>query len=280
MILKRKSIDYDGETIIEKVILKPPFRIKQLFSNHSCFIYTKGVSQNIISGYTKNTINSDEAVVLSCGSYLLDWIQTYKSNNESVEVFALHFYPHLIKKIYENNIPVRSVSNGAIRINKNELITQFIDSLEFYFNNPDIITNEIIELKIRELIALLIQVEPSGKIDQIIFENYTGIEVNFKRIIEANLYSNISIEEYAFLANLSLSQFKLKFNQLFNESPRKHINRRRIEKGKVLIENTDLNIGEIAQEVGYDDQNYFTRLFKKKEGLTPLDYKKLKKTTK
>jgi AraC-like DNA-binding protein len=277
MILKRKSIDYDGETIIEKVILKPPFRIKQLFSNHSCFIYTRGVNQNIISGYTKDIINSDEAVVLSCGSYLIDWIQNNKSHNETVEVFALHFYPSLIKKIYENNIPVRLVSNGTVRINKNELITQFIDSLEFYFNNSDIITNEIIELKIRELIALLIQVEPSEKIDQIIFENYKGIELNLKRIIEANLYSNISIEEYAFLANLSLSQFKLKFNQLFNESPRKHINRRRIEKSKVLIENTELNIGEIAQEVGYYDQNYFTRLFKKKEGLTPLEYKKLKK---
>jgi AraC family transcriptional regulator, exoenzyme S synthesis regulatory protein ExsA len=280
MILKRKSIDYDGETIIEKIILKPPFRIKQLFSNHSCFIYTSGVNQNIISGYTKDIINSDEAVVLSCGSYLIDWIQNNKNHNETVEVFALHFYPSLIKKIYENNIPVRPVSNGAVRINKNELITQFIDSLEFYFNNSDIITNEIIELKIRELIALLIQVETSEKIDQIIFENYKGIELNLKRIIEANLYSNISIEEYAFLANLSLSQFKLKFNQLFNESPRKHINRRRIEKSKILIENTDLNIGEIAQEVGYDDQNYFTRLFKKKEGLTPLDYKKLKKTAK
>jgi|TARA_B110000902_G_scaffold224244_1_gene261566 hypothetical protein len=98
MILKRKSIDYDGETIIEKVTLKPPFRIKQLFSNHSCFIYTRGVNQNIISGYTKDVINSDEAVVLSCGSYLIDWIQNNKSNNETIEVFALHFLPQCDKK--------------------------------------------------------------------------------------------------------------------------------------------------------------------------------------
>jgi AraC-like DNA-binding protein len=280
MILKRKSIDYDGKPIIEKVILKPPFRIKELFSNHSCFIYTKGISQNIISSYTKDVISSNEAVVLSCGSYLLDWIQTNKGNNESIEVFALHFYPNLIKKIYEKDTPVASISNGAIKINKNELIAQFIDSLEFYFNNPDIITNEIIELKIRELLALLVQVEPSAKIDQIIFENYTGIEVNLRRIIEANLYNNISLEEYAFLANLSLSQFKVKFNQLFNESPRKYINQKRIEKSKVLIENTELNIGEVAQEVGYDDQNYFSRLFKRKEGYTPLNYKNLKKNAK
>jgi AraC-like DNA-binding protein len=280
MILKRKSIDYDGKPIIEKVILKPPFRIKELFSNHSCFIYTKGISQNIITSYTKDVISSNEAVVLSCGSYLLDWIQTNKGNNESIEVFALHFYPNLIKKIYEKDTPVASISNGAIKINKNELIAQFIDSLEFYFNNPDIITNEIIELKIRELLALLVQVEPSAKIDQIIFENYTGIEVNLRRIIEANLYNNISLEEYAFLANLSLSQFKVKFNQLFNESPRKYINQKRIEKSKVLIENTELNIGEVAQEVGYDDQNYFSRLFKRKEGYTPLNYKNLKKNAK
>ena len=92
----------EGEVeVIEKIILKPPFRIKQLFSNHSCFIYTSGVNQNIISGYTKDIINSDEAVVLSCGSYLIDWIQNKLNINDNHSKFSAEEKKNILRKLNE-----------------------------------------------------------------------------------------------------------------------------------------------------------------------------------
>jgi branched-chain amino acid transport system substrate-binding protein len=47
----------------------------------------------------------------------------------------------------------------------------------------------------------------------------------------------------------------------------------RIDKAKTLLRNNDVSIGAIAQEVGYRDQCYFTRIFKKRTGFTPKDYR-------
>lgn len=48
----------------------------------------------------------------------------------------------------------------------------------------------------------------------------------------------------------------------------------RLKKSKELIETTDLPIGEISKMVGIEDQNYFSRLFKRKYGVSPMNYKK------
>jgi two-component system response regulator YesN len=48
----------------------------------------------------------------------------------------------------------------------------------------------------------------------------------------------------------------------------------RIEEAKYLLENTPLNTTLIAFEVGYSDQSYFCKVFKKIEGISPYDYKK------
>ena len=47
----------------------------------------------------------------------------------------------------------------------------------------------------------------------------------------------------------------------------------RIRVAKRLIKNSDLSIKEISFEIGYTDPNYFTRVFKKYEGLTATEYR-------
>ncbi|MBP3742789.1 MAG: helix-turn-helix transcriptional regulator, partial [Treponema sp.] len=50
---------------------------------------------------------------------------------------------------------------------------------------------------------------------------------------------------------------------------------KRLEKARQLLESTDLSIKEITAEVGYNDQNYFSRIFKNKYGLSPKEYRKV-----
>lgn len=47
----------------------------------------------------------------------------------------------------------------------------------------------------------------------------------------------------------------------------------RIRNGKQLLEESELSIKEISYKIGYSDPNYFSRLFKKIEGVTPTEYK-------
>lgn len=60
-------------------------------------------------------------------------------------------------------------------------------------------------------------------------------------------------------------------------SPISYINRYRIEKAAVLLENTGQSVTEIAMNVGFEDANYFSRTFKKYMGVQPKEYK-LQKT--
>ena len=46
-----------------------------------------------------------------------------------------------------------------------------------------------------------------------------------------------------------------------------------MEKAKQLLNNKELSVKEICLEVGYNDPNYFSRLFKKQEGITPTDFR-------
>ena len=51
---------------------------------------------------------------------------------------------------------------------------------------------------------------------------------------------------------------------------------KRLEKSRQLLSETNLSIKEITAEIGYNDQNYFSRIFKSKYGLSPKEYRKVK----
>jgi AraC-like DNA-binding protein len=50
--------------------------------------------------------------------------------------------------------------------------------------------------------------------------------------------------------------------------------RLKIDRARTLLHTTDLSVYEISKHLGYDDQSYFSRLFKKHSGVSPRDYKK------
>lgn len=66
------------------------------------------------------------------------------------------------------------------------------------------------------------------------------------------------------------------FKKATGQSPVMYINRYRVEKAGVLLKNTELSITEIAMNVGFDNANYFARIFRKHMGMNPREYAKQK----
>ena len=64
------------------------------------------------------------------------------------------------------------------------------------------------------------------------------------------------------------------FSAQYGESITAYIARIRIEKAIELMKSGSQNLEAISFEVGYDDYNYFSRVFKKKTGLRPTEYRK------
>ncbi|AXT52570.1 AraC family transcriptional regulator [Aquimarina sp. BL5] len=275
MILERLTFEYDDKILIEKVKIGTPFRYEAIFENSGCFIYFKDRAPKLLSAEQNVQVNSQEAVLLKCGNHFLDMLK--QTNDEEVEVMVVHLYPEVLKKIYSNELP-KIIQQGDCNIQSKvvvskEVISRFIESLEFYFQNPVLINNDLLELKIKELVLLLIQSENVCSIQELISDLYSTRSVHIKKVIELHHYSNLSLDELAKLCNLSLSSFKREFKKVFNDSPNNYITDQKLKRAKELLSITEMPVGEIAFGVGFNDPLYFTRIFKKKVGKSPTEYR-------
>ena len=92
--------------------------------------------------------------------------------------------------------------------------------------------------------------------------------------IDQNFIGRISAREVAKSAGLSLSRALHLFKEETGMSFSQYINKLRIDYGKYLLLNTDINIADLASEVGFYDQSHFTKNFKKMERMTPSSFRK------
>jgi AraC-like DNA-binding protein len=91
--------------------------------------------------------------------------------------------------------------------------------------------------------------------------------------IHGNFNQPVSIKQLAGIEYLSVSRYCYVFNQIKNMSPQNYIIMLRLNNACELLHQTDLQIKDIAVAVGYCDQRYFNRIFKKRLGITPGEYR-------
>lgn len=275
MIIERKTFSYKEKVIIEKVLISAPYRYEAIFHNEGCFIQIRGAGTKLLSVEDSLLIENQEAVLMKCGTYFLDFIN--KIAGDTVEVLAIHLYPDILKQIYSTELPAliekRAYAGKSTVIANESVISRYIESLEFYFQNPALVNDDLLELKIKELVLLLVQTKNAASILELVTDLYSSRNINIKNIIDLHKHSNLSIEELAALCSLSLSAFKRAFKKIYNDNPTHYFINEKLRKAKELLTISDLSIGEIAYESGFNDPLYFTRLFGKKEGVTPSNYR-------
>lgn len=88
-----------------------------------------------------------------------------------------------------------------------------------------------------------------------------------------NFQKNLTIELISSFFYINASYFSHLFHQRTGEKFVDFLNRARIEKSKELLRTTDRKMYQIARAVGYDNVKYFFRVFKKREGITPEQYR-------
>ncbi len=93
--------------------------------------------------------------------------------------------------------------------------------------------------------------------------------------VEENLSCDISLETAADFVGVSSFYLSKLFKEEKGETFINFISDKRLEKSRQLLSETNLSIKEITAEVGYNDQNYFSRIFKSKYGLSPKEYRKV-----
>jgi len=277
-IKAQQQFELFGKKIFEKVIIKPPFKIVAEMQHQACFYYVIKGWATTATPTQKIHTKTNEGLLLQCGTYVNEYIAS-SSTDELCEAIGIHFHPDVIKMIYDKELPNFLVGLGKVEPLKyeeyrnNSLLVSYIESLQFYFDNPAMVSEELIKLKLKELILLLVKTNNVEAISKLFGRLFTPYEYSFKETIETNIFNNYSIEEIASLANMSLSSFKREFQKHYNTSPAKYIRKRKLEKASKLLTATSLRITEIALDCGFADLAHFSKCFQKEYGHSPTDYR-------
>ena len=95
-----------------------------------------------------------------------------------------------------------------------------------------------------------------------------------KNYIENHLCENLSLEKVASKLYLSPGYFSRLFKQKTGQTFSDYLSSQRIDRAKILLSTSDLQVSEVAKQVGYAEPNSFTRLFKSKTGISPSQYRR------
>lgn len=278
MLVDYKKIELFGRLFIQKVVLKPPFEFAFPVAEQACFLY-------MLSGEMQYQFDDEQVHIPTNYSLFLNCINSGNrihntDLNANGELVIVTFHPDILKKIYEKELPQllqqprNMLSNQASeKINNDFLIQKYIEGLLFYFENPSLINDDILILKLKEIILLLSQTRNAETIQVVLSQLFSPANYTFKQIIEAHLFQQVSVEELARKTNLSVSSFKREFAKLYNDTPANYIKTQRLEKAATLLLASDSRITDIAFDCGFNDLANFTKSFHDKYGTTPTQYR-------
>ncbi len=278
MILEHKSLELFGKHLFEKAIVKPPLKLPNPMANEACFIFVIEGSSSVLSPTEMVQIKSQEAVLLKCGNYLGRIHISEEDSN--YHTMVIHLLPEVLKEIYRNEIPsfLKEGNNDKVTtelpvIKGNALLIKYIDSILFYFENPSLATEELLVLKIKELFLLLMHTKNAPDVKRILSKLFSPQSYSIRETVDSHLYDDISVTELALLSNHSLSSFKRKFKEIYNESTASYLKKKKLEKAADLIIGSTKNISKICYDSGFNDLAHFSRSFKAKYKMSPTEYR-------
>ncbi|HRO47465.1 AraC family transcriptional regulator [Agriterribacter sp.] len=203
-----------------------------------------------------------------------------KDDLEGWEVIAFYFGDDFLRQVfreYRQYLPLKNLPSPPIdmliEINVNEITRAFFYGMIPYFTQKIPPSESLLELKFKELLFNVF----SDPLNANFLAYINSIDDQYKtplwQIMEANYTFNLSIDEFARIAQRSVATFKREFYAYYHTTPGKWLTEKRLEYAKLLLETSKKNVGEIAYASGFENLTHFSRTFKQKYLLSPLQYR-------
>lgn len=159
--------------------------------------------------------------------------------------------------------------------NDNE-VSELINKIIRICSSSDTIKNVFADLNLKELLIRLLQ---SQHLQQVALEkndNHNKSRQHFVlHYIHEHLSEKIGVDALSRKAYLSRNIFFKWFKEQFGITPLEYINKERVKMAKQMLSYANANIHTVSSQCGFSDVNYFIRVFKKAEGITPGAYQVL-----
>jgi AraC family transcriptional regulator of arabinose operon len=196
----------------------------------------------------------------------------YKSSDVNPwSIYWVHFSGVNADAVYQRSLEneqmyVHAVPYDQTRI---KLFEQVYSILEHSFHEKEM---EIISISLLQFIASLVYYK---QINPVTYDNDSVS--NSIAYMKKHIQKKFRIEDLADHLSISVSHYSRVFRQKTGASPINYFNLLKIQNSCQYLYFTDRSIKEIATELGFDDQYYFSRLFTKLIGMSPLKYRKTHK---
>ena len=186
-----------------------------------------------------------------------------------------------LQSFMRENFSLRQISDeGApknellIPLNVTSIMTAYFDSVIPYFFSEAKPSEELLELKFRELLLNILDNPKNIELKNYLLQLLSPQHEFFQQVMEAHCLYNLSLQDYAKLLNLSLSSFKRHFISLYKTTPGRWLQEQKLNRAYHLLVSTDKPINDISFESGFENSTHLSHLFKKRFGLSPLKYRK------
>jgi len=273
-----KTIELFGKPLFNLVTMSDPIKMAtSMPEDEAGFVYIlKGGCINY-SETEELRLSQKQAVLAKCGNSTFSTI-TLEGKTE-YQAIVVKFHKDILEALYHNSSsPFEGASSHELTINSTKiessiLLEQYINSLVTLFDNPELTSEELLKLKLKELIIHLLNAENSPQVLGIMTNLYKKKIFDFKEIINAHICSSLGIEELAQLTNQSLSTFKKTFKQIYNDTPNNYLIGKRIEKVAELLPLSNDSISNIAYDCEFKTLAHMSRVFKAKYGISPSEFR-------
>lgn len=161
-------------------------------------------------------------------------------------------------------------SNHYHFLNNIEL-AQTINKLTSICSDSGIGKDILADLALQELIVRIIQTQHLSLADEADIHSNNPLSF-ITGYIKANINEKIEVAHLSAQACMSKATFYRMFKREYGISPLEYIAQERIKKAKNLLKNPYMSVTAVCYECGFSDLNYFVRMFKSLEGITPKQY--------
>ncbi len=241
-------------------------------------MFSKNVFSFLLEG-TKELITQDKPTIINNNEFLLvksgNCLMTENLSETHSYRSVLFFFSDeiLLKLSQKKSLSKKASSNSkAYEIFQyDDYIRLFVKSLIQLKNYENSLQNNLLQTKFEEILTYLLH--RNGNEFLVNLLSYQDIQSrHFTDVIEANKFSNLTIQELSFLCNMSISTFKRNFEKHYQTSPIKWFQERRLEYSAYLLNTKKKRPIDIYSEIGFESLSSFTQAFKVKYHTTPKQF--------
>ncbi|MEN0055523.1 MAG: AraC family transcriptional regulator [Mucilaginibacter sp.] len=251
---------------------------------HACYAKTNNNSENFVPHHIFSYQISGSMIVndgkheyvfepgdfrLSKRNQLAKYVKVPPPNGE-FKTIAIYFDQQTLREFsatYGYKAEKRDDTPGFINLPNSSIYKNFVESLLPYLAADQFRDKELLALKIKEALLILLRVNPELK--DVLFDFSEPGKIDLEGFMQKNFHFKVGLNRFAYLTGRSLATFKRDFQKIFKTSPSRWLVQRRLQEAHYLIKEQGKRPSEIYFELGFEDFSHFTYAFRQAYGAAP-----------